>query len=363
MEMDSLKKNTKGGKEVSAKQKELENKLKEKNDEINRIKMQKKDLEKTVENLKSTQQRINRLTKDIEELKTGKVQLTRQIESNKNKYRQELGERTREIRFLNKQINENTRKINEYQQASRKMDALLHKKEDENALLQKRIKEQKLCMDVQKRDYERFAKEDRKQVRWLEKQLQLEKKKNQQIAHLEQRLQQKNAAIEKLKELEKQREMRQRKKRVASRQAETDLSDRYEQEEIDDAIEQARVEANVTTTSVDDIMRLMKAREFDQETVVESFRSMSREDTVTLLEVVYKRLIEYMKEINKLNIALGEKETNIEDLYQKQKRLERRLETQKTRFENQLKEYNSQLTELRQDRNKEELIRRSRSVE
>lgn len=296
-----------GEKEVSAKQMILENKLKTKTEEINLIRNQKKELEKTVEGLKSTSQRINRLTKDIDDMKAQKVALQRSIEVIQRQHKQQLEEKKREISFLERQKREQTKKINELQQSSRKADSLLRSKLDENANLVKQLKELKLSSDVQRREHERYSKEDQKRLHWLEKQLQLEKRKDLVINQLEKKIEQKNQALQKYKEMLKEKEMKQRKKRLAAKSVETESSDRFEQEELEDAIEQVRNELNIESRGVENIELLLRDHDFREDKVMNTFKGMKLDEAIDMLCVIYKKLVDFMKEVNELSKAVNVK--------------------------------------------------------
>lgn len=295
-----------GGKDVSMKQSLLENKLKSKTDEITRIRSQKRELEKTVESLKSTSQRINRLTKEIDEMKTKKVSLQRSIETIQKQHKQEIEEKRREIMFLEKQKREQTRTINELQQSSRKADSLLRTKLDENMQLQKQLKDLKLSVDVQRREHERYSKEDQKRVRWLERQLQQEKRKDLVINQLEKKIEQKNMALQRYKDMLKEREMKQRKKRTSPKYPDADSYDRYEQEDFEDAIEQVRTELSADISGVEDLELLLRDNNFSEEKVMKTFSEMKGEDATSMLCVLYRRLVDYQKELNELSVMVCE---------------------------------------------------------
>ena len=105
-----------------------------------------------MEGMRSTSQRIKRLTKDIEDMKAQKVALQRSAEAIQRQHKQQLEEKKREIQTLEKQKREQTKKINELQLSSRKASTLLQKKLDENMLLQKQVKDLKLSYEVQRRE-------------------------------------------------------------------------------------------------------------------------------------------------------------------------------------------------------------------
>ena len=289
-----------GGKEVSKKQIELENKLKMKTDEIAKIKNQKKELEKTMEGMRSTSQRIKRLTKDIEDMKAQKVALQRSAEAIQRQHKQQLEEKKREIQTLEKQKREQTKKINELQLSSRKASALLQKKLDENMLLQKQVKDLKLSYEVQRREHERYSKEDQKRLHWLEKQLNEEKKKDLVINQLERKLDQKQTAIQKYKELLKEREMKQRKKKMM-KVTDPDNGESTEQEDIEDAIEDICTEISIEAKSVEDIEILLRDKDINEQKVMTYFKGLKAEEAIDMLCVVYKKLVDYMKELNELS--------------------------------------------------------------
>ena len=244
--------------------------------------------------------RIKRLTKDVEDMKAQKVALQRYAEAIQRQHKQQLEEKKREIQTLEKQKREQTKKINELQLSSRKASTLLQKKLDENMLLQKQVKDLKLSYEVQRREHERYSKEDQKRLHWLEKQLNEEKKKDLVINQLERKLDQKQTAIQKYKELLKEREMKQRKKKMM-KVTDPDNGESTEQEDIEDAIEDICTEISIEAKSVEDIEILLRDKDINEQKVMTYFKGLKAEEAIDMLCVVYKKLVDYMKELNELS--------------------------------------------------------------
>ena len=167
-------------------------------------------------------------------------------------------------------------------------------------LLQKQVKDLKLSYEVQRREHERYSKEDQKRLHWLEKQLNEEKKKDLVINQLERKLDQKQTAIQKYKELLKEREMKQRKKKMM-KVTDPDNGESTEQEDIEDAIEDICTEISIEAKSVEDIEILLRDKDINEQKVMTYFKGLKAEEAIDMLCVVYKKLVDYMKELNELS--------------------------------------------------------------
>ena len=96
---------------MARQQQQLENKLKSKTEEIQVIMSQKRELQRTVEGLRSTSTRISRLTDEIQEMKQQRVSLQRSVEQAQRQHKQELEEKRKEIQQLQRQTRQQTRQI------------------------------------------------------------------------------------------------------------------------------------------------------------------------------------------------------------------------------------------------------------
>ena len=120
---------------MARQQQQLENKLKSKTEEIQVIMSQKRELQRTVEGLRSTSTRISRLTDEIQEMKQQRVSLQRSVEQAQRQHKQELEEKRKEIQQLQRQTRQQTRQITELERSNSKSDSLLRLQMEQTAQL------------------------------------------------------------------------------------------------------------------------------------------------------------------------------------------------------------------------------------
>ena len=265
---------------MARQQQQLENKLKSKTEEIQVIMSQKRELQRTVEGLRSTSTRISRLTDEIQEMKQQRVSLQRSVEQAQRQHKQELEEKRKEIQQLQRQTRQQTRQITELERSNSKSDSLLRLQMEQTAQLQKQLKDLKVSADVQRREHERYTKEDQKRIGWLEKQLKLQGRKDQQILRLEQRVQQKDQALQRMKELMKQQEQRSR-RRVqlhGGRNAENEAIEKYEEEDLADSMAQAATVLREKVTGVEELEKILKDNTFSEEAVTAQLRLLAADE-------------------------------------------------------------------------------------
>ena len=289
---------------------QLEDRLRSKTDEIAKIKTQKRDLEKTVEGLRSTSRRINRLTLEISTMKSEKVRLQRFIEQSQREHRAQLEEKQRAIQSLQKQTRAQTKQISELQRDNKRADSLLRSQVEQTTQLRRQLKDLKLAADVQRREHERYSKEDQKRVRWLERQLELQGRKDVQIRKLEQKLEQKETALLRLKEMLRQQEAQKKRSRQGAR-SEAGGLERLEQEELEDAIEQAQVDLSEKVESLQDVEQAMEKTSFSEEDVLRQLRALRPEEAMEMLCVCYKKICDYVSELRDMQMAVGAKRGKI----------------------------------------------------
>lgn len=340
---------------MARQQQQLENKLKSKTEEIQVIMSQKRELQRTVEGLRSTSTRISRLTDEIQEMKQQRVSLQRSVEQAQRQHKQELEEKRKEIQQLQRQTRQQTRQINELERSNSKNDSLLRLQMEQTAQLQKQLKDLKVSADVQRREHERYSKEDQKRIGWLEKQLKLQGRKDQQILRLEQRVQQKDQALQRMKELMKQQEQRSR-RRVqfhGGRNVENEAIERYEEEDLEDSMAQAATVLREKVTGVEELEKILKDNTFSEEAVMAQLRVMAVEEAHAMLCLMYKKLVDYSNELRREQVSGGEKEERIQELKRSVAIEQRRLSVQKIQYErviSQVKEeYEAKLLEIQKE--------------
>ena len=292
---------------------ELEGKLKQKDEEIQRINTQKRDLEFSLHKLQSHGRRIDKLSAEIQEMKIQREALQRSKEQNERELKAKIEDKTKEIMTLQRQTRQQTRQISELKHDNQKIDSMLRAQMERTEQMKRKVKELQLSADVQRREHERYSKEDQKRVRWLEKQLSLQGKKDATIRQLQSKLDQKEQAMQRLKTMMKTREenyLRNTRRRIQTRTmttpvvpVESESGDAEEQEELEDAIAQAQEVLAVDTYSVNELEQVLQQSQFDEEEVLTHLRNLNMQEAREMLCVLYKRLADYMrlmKEIQKL---------------------------------------------------------------
>ena len=182
----------------------MESRLRSKTEEINRIRQQKQNLERTIESLRYTSTRITKLTNDIADMKAQKIELQRKIEQVQREHRVQLDEKKKEIQALQKQTRQQTRQISDLQRSNTKSDSLLRSQIDQTTQLQRQLREVKLSADNQRREYEIYSREDQKRLKWLERELAKESRKDLELRQLKKRLEQKDQMTTRLKDMIRQ---------------------------------------------------------------------------------------------------------------------------------------------------------------
>ncbi|KAK8822237.1 hypothetical protein WA577_005401 [Blastocystis sp. JDR] len=340
---------------MARQQQQLENKLKSKTEEIQVIMSQKRELQRTVEGLRSTSTRISRLTDEIQEMKQQRVSLQRSVEQAQRQHKQELEEKRKEIQQLQRQTRQQTRQITELERSNSKSDSLLRLQMEQTAQLQKQLKDLKVSADVQRREHERYTKEDQKRIGWLEKQLKLQGRKDQQILRLEQRVQQKDQALQRMKELMKQQEQRSR-RRVqlhGGRNAENEAIEKYEEEDLADSMAQAATVLREKVTGVEELEKILKDNTFSEEAVTAQLRLLAADEAHAMLCLMYKKLVDYSNELRREQMSVGEKEEAIQELKREVVLEQRRLSVQKIQYERVItqvkEEYEAKLLEIQKE--------------
>lgn len=288
---------------------ELEGKLKQKDEEIQRINIQKRDLEYSLRDLQNHGRRIVKLSAEIQEMKIQRETLQRSKEQNERELKAKIEDKTKEILVLQRQTRQQTRQISELRHDNQKIDSMLRAQMERAEQMKRKVKELQLSADVQRREHERYSKEDQKRVQWLEKQLSLQGRKDATIRQLQSKLDQKEQAMNRLKAMMKTREeahLRNTRKRIQTRTVtpmipiESESGDAEEQEELDEAIAQVQEVLEVNTYSVNELEQALQQSQFDEEEVLTHLRNLSVKEARDMLCVLYKRLADYMREMKEL---------------------------------------------------------------
>lgn len=226
---------------------------------------------------------------------------------------------------------------------------------EQTAQLQKQLKDLKVSADVQRREHERYTKEDQKRIGWLEKQLKLQGRKDQQILRLEQRVQQKDQALQRMKELMRQQEQRSR-RRVqlhGGRNAENEAIEKYEEEDLADSMAQAATVLREKVTGVEELEKILKDNTFSEEAVTAQLRLLAADEAHAMLCLMYKKLVDYSNELRREQMSVGEKEEAIQELKREVVLEQRRLSVQKIQYERVItqvkEEYEAKLLEIQKE--------------
>ena len=289
---------------------ELEGRLRQKDEEIQKINMQKRNLEYTLRDLQSHGRRIAKLSAEIQEMKIQREALKRSKEQNERELKAKIDDKTKEIQALQRQTRQQTRQISELQHDNQKIDSMLRSQMEKADQMRRKVKELQLSADVQRREHERYSKEDQKRVQWLEKQLSLQGRKDATIRQLQSKLDQKEQAMQRLKLMMKAREenhLKNTRRRIQTRShvlavtpPETESGDQLDQEDLEDAIAQAQEVLAVKTYSVNELEQILQRSQFDEEEVLKHLRNLSMKEAGEMLCVLYKRLADYMREMKEL---------------------------------------------------------------
>lgn len=331
---------------------QLEDNLKKKTDEIMRVKSQKKDLELKLEGFKSKSRRLTQLTTEIEGMKQQVVALKRSAQQTQRQHKQELEEKKMEIQQLQRQSRQQTKQIVDLKRNYLKNDSLLRAQAEQNAQLLKQVKDLKASADVQRREHERYSKEEKKQIIWLEKQLKLQGHKDQQILQLEKRIKQKDQTILRIRELMKQQEARNRRKVQYhdAKNGDGDAIDKYEDEELADSMAQANAVLEENKSGVEELEMILKDNSFSEEKVLAHLRGLEVDEAHAMLCLMYKKLADYSQKIREVEALVGDKEERVNEMTREKLMLERKLGVQKSQYERVIKqirdEYEAKLLEI-----------------
>ena len=272
-------------------------------------------MEFSLHKLQSHGRRIDKLSAEIQEMKIQREALQRSKEQNERELKAKIEDKTKEIMTLQRQTRQQTRQISELKHDNQKIDSMLRAQMERTEQMKRKVKELQLSADVQRREHERYSKEDQKRVRWLEKQLSLQGKKDATIRQLQSKLDQKEQAMQRLKTMMKTREenyLRNTRRRIQTRTmttpvvpVESESGDAEEQEELEDAIAQAQEVLAVDTYSVNELEQVLQQSQFDEEEVLTHLRNLNMQEAREMLCVLYKRLADYMREMKELQKLVG----------------------------------------------------------
>ena len=286
----------------------MESRLRSKTEEINRIRQQKQNLERTIESLRYTSTRITKLTNDIADMKAQKIELQRKIEQVQREHRVQLDEKKKEIQALQKQTRQQTRQISDLQRSNTKSDSLLRNQIDQTTQLQRQLREVKLSADNQRREYEIYSREDQKRLKWLERELAKESRKDLELRQLKKRLEQKDQMTTRLKDMIRQLQEEKRRSRShggrGSARHEAEARERVE--ELADQIMAQQNELDIQKDGIVKMEELALKRSAEEMQAIAKLKALDPVESTAMCVLLYRRSCDFIRGLNdsEMKVAL-----------------------------------------------------------
>ena len=286
----------------------MESRLRSKTEEINRIRQQKQNLERTIESLRYTSTRITKLTNDIADMKAQKIELQRKIEQVQREHRVQLDEKKKEIQALQKQTRQQTRQISDLQRSNTKSDSLLRSQIDQTTQLQRQLREVKLSADNQRREYEIYSREDQKRLKWLERELAKESRKDLELRQLKKRLEQKDQMTTRLKDMIRQLQEEKRRSRShggrGSARHEAEARERVE--ELADQIMAQQNELDIQKDGIVKMEELALKRSAEEMQAIAKLKALAPVESTAMCVLLYRRSCDFIRGLNdsEMKVAL-----------------------------------------------------------
>ena len=278
----------------------MESRLRSKTEEINRIRQQKQNLERTIESLRYTSTRITKLTNDIADMKAQKIELQRKIEQVQREHRVQLDEKKKEIQALQKQTRQQTRQISDLQRSNTKSDSLLRSQIDQTTQLQRQLREVKLSADNQRREYEIYSREDQKRLKWLERELAKESRKDLELRQLKKRLEQKDQMTTRLKDMIRQLQEEKRRSRShggrGSSRSEAEARERVE--ELANQIMAQQNELDIQKDGIVKMEELALKRSAEEMQAIAKLKALDPVESTAMCVLLYRRSCDFIRGLN-----------------------------------------------------------------
>ena len=286
----------------------MESRLRSKTEEINRIRQQKQNLERTIESLRYTSTRITKLTNDIADMKAQKIELQRKIEQVQREHRVQLDEKKKEIQALQKQTRQQTRQISDLQRSNTKSDSLLRSQIDQTTQLQRQLREVKLSADNQRREYEIYSREDQKRLKWLERELAKESRKDLELRQLKKRLEQKDQMTTRLKDMIRQLQEEKRRSRSHSGRGSTrhEAEARERVEELANQIMAQQNELDIQKDGIVKMEELALKRSAEEMQAIAKLKALDPVESTAMCVLLYRRSCDFIRGLNdsEMKVAL-----------------------------------------------------------
>ena len=286
----------------------MESRLRSKTEEINRIRQQKQNLERTIESLRYTSTRITKLTNDIADMKAQKIELQRKIEQVQREHRVQLDEKKKEIQALQKQTRQQTRQISDLQRSNTKSDSLLRSQIDQTTQLQRQLREVKLSADNQRREYEIYSREDQKRLKWLERELAKESRKDLELRQLKKRLEKKDQMTTRLKDMIRQLQEEKRRSRShggrGSARHEAEARERVE--ELANQIMAQQNELDIQKDGIVKMEELALKRSAEEMQAIAKLKALDPVESTAMCVLLYRRSCDFIRGLNdsEMKVAL-----------------------------------------------------------
>lgn len=265
--------------------------------------------------MRYTSTRITKLTNDIADMKTQKIELKRKIEQVQREHRIQLEEKKKEIQALQKQTRLQTRQITDLQRNYSKSDSLLRSQIDQTTQLQRQLKEVKVTADNQRREYELYSREDQKRLKWLERELAKQSRKDMEIRQLKKRIEQKDSMMNRLKEMirQQQEEKRHARSYLTRTTSHTEHADHvdhgdhadrfdpetaYRLEELADKITATQNEIEIERDGIVQMEKLALKRSSEEEKAVAKLKALDPTEAVAMCVLLYRRFCDFVHALN-----------------------------------------------------------------
>lgn len=265
-------------------------------------------MERTIESLRYTSTRITKLTNDIADMKAQKIELQRKIEQVQREHRVQLDEKKKEIQALQKQTRQQTRQISDLQRSNTKSDSLLRSQIDQTTQLQRQLREVKLSADNQRREYEIYSREDQKRLKWLERELAKESRKDLELRQLKKRLEQKDQMTTRLKDMIRQLQEEKRRSRShggrGSARHEAEARERVE--ELADQIMAQQNELDIQKDGIVKMEELALKRSAEEMQAIAKLKALDPVESTAMCVLLYRRSCDFIRGLNdsEMKVAL-----------------------------------------------------------
>lgn len=241
-------------------------------------------------------------------MKAQKIELQRKIEQVQREHRVQLDEKKKEIQALQKQTRQQTRQISDLQRSNTKSDSLLRSQIDQTTQLQRQLREVKLSADNQRREYEIYSREDQKRLKWLERELAKESRKDLELRQLKKRLEQKDQMTTRLKDMIRQLQEEKRRSRSHGGRGSTrhEAEARERVEELANQIMAQQNELDIQKDGIVKMEELALKRSAEEMQAIAKLKALDPVESTAMCVLLYRRSCDFIRGLNdsEMKVAL-----------------------------------------------------------